>query len=297
MIQKDKHDGKVLADFYRDALVMITAHLTMFYQEYADETGLSLEQVDQQINSWDLEHFKLAINAMLKDHNPDDSLAARLQASYDQAAISRRHMMTAIITAGMAIASDEAESFGRGTIKASYRNGYRERSGKAVPDVANRVKQPVHDYASRVWIHNDQMTIRMQQLMNRSLQRGTDKQVWQKLITIKTVDQPREIDNLASEMNKEVTQTQAMLRNENSSVDNEASITAYRDQDIHYGVMVTEPGACDKCLEIAGDGPWLLDETPNIPEDTHLNCRCNIVGTDVHGNIIAPLIDDKSDVA
>lgn len=294
-MEQDKQDGNTVASFYRDAMVTISAQLTVFYQEYATKMGLTLQEVDQEVNDWDLNQFKLAINTMMHDNNPNDELAKRLQVAYAQATVSKRNMMDAVVVAGIAIASDRADQYGQEKIADSYKTGYYEHSGQQPLDVPTKVAQPLKDYSNRIWLHNDQMNIRMQNTLNRGLQRGLNRQDWKQLMTFKSVAQPRMKDNLASEMNKELTQTQSLLKSENSGADNRASVQAYRDQGIFYGVMVTQPGFCDVCGELAADGPWLLEDAPNIPDDTHPNCRCNIVGTDVHGTITAPLIE--TDVA
>ncbi|WP_430490253.1 hypothetical protein [Lactiplantibacillus pentosus] len=90
LVEQDKQDGNTLASFYRDAMVTISAQLTVLYQEYATKAGLILQEVDQEVNDWDLNQFKLAINTMMQDNNPNDELAKRLRVIVQTSMVRRR---------------------------------------------------------------------------------------------------------------------------------------------------------------------------------------------------------------
>ncbi|VDG31401.1 hypothetical protein [Lactobacillus kunkeei] [Lactiplantibacillus mudanjiangensis] len=295
-MKQDQQDGNQLAKFYRDALVMISAHLTTFYNNYATETGLTLTQVDQEVSQWDLEQFKLAVDAMVNDPNPDDTLAKRLKLAYAQASISRRNMLGAMVGIGLAVASDQADRFGQQTITNSYHKTYHARTAKPVTDIKPMLK-PIKDYTSRIWLHNDQMANRVQQVLYRGLQRGLTKQDWQQLTAFKYPSQPREPDNLASEANKVITQEQTLLKSTKADSDNQATLNGYKAIGGYAVEMVLQPGHCDPCAELASEGPWLIDDAPNIPEDTHPGCRCSFIMVNNNDHLESSLHDDTGNLS
>ncbi len=292
-MKQDQQDGNQLAKFYRDALVMISAHLTTFYNNYATETGLTLTQVDQEVSQWDLEQFKLAVDAMVNDSNPDDALAKHLKLAYAQATISKRNMLGAMVSIGLAVASDQADQFGQQAIETSYRKTYQARTAKPVTDIKATIK-PLKEYKSRIWLHNDQMAGRVQQVLYHGLQRGLSKQDWQQLTKFKSPSQPRENDNLASEANKVITQAQTLLKSVKADSDNQATLHSYSALGGHAVEMVLQPGHCGPCEELANEGPWLIDDAPHLPEDTHPGCRCSFVMVDNNGHMVRSLYDDLS---
>ncbi|VDG20637.1 hypothetical protein [Lactobacillus kunkeei] [Lactiplantibacillus mudanjiangensis] len=295
-MKQDQQDGNQLAKFYRDALVMISAHLTTFYNNYATKTGLTLTEVDQEVSQWDLEQFKLAVDTMVDDPNPDDELAKRLKMAYAQAAISKRHMMGAMIGVGLAVASSRADDFGQQTIVESYRKTYKARANKPAPTV-EPTKQPVSDYVRRVWLHGDQMANRVQQVLFRGLQRGLNKQDWQQLTKFKYPSQARESNNLASEANKVVTQLQMLMKTKKADTDTQATLNGYKALGGYAVEMVLQPGHCDLCAELASEGPWLIDDAPNIPEDTHPGCRCSFIMVNNNGHTESSLHDDTGNLS
>ena len=79
MVQRDNRNNQTIDGFYQQALSIVGNHLQEFYNEYADDNGLTLNQVSQQVNSWDIKSFYQAIDEMLANASPSDKLSKRLQ--------------------------------------------------------------------------------------------------------------------------------------------------------------------------------------------------------------------------
>lgn len=258
-----------------------------FYTQYSDETGLSLTQVRRKVSSWDRQEFRRAI-AELDIRNWPDEATDRLDfysGSYKD--IDKRHMLIAIIALGLlqltsrnhrAIAKRVGDD-----IKQQYsylRKGYNLTSkqvGVAKHEVSV-ITNPknVAQWSDRLWVHNDELAGDVERLVNRHIRHGMDlKDLGKLLESHMNSKQFKPTKSVADRVKQMDYISQRLVRSESARLIDEANMTTYRMLKVTKVDWITEPGACTKCLGLAGDGPYDLDDAPSIPGDSHPLCRCS----------------------
>lgn len=273
---------------------IISNHLNEFYLEYADDTGLSLSQTSRAVNSWDMQQFQDAINELLDNAQPDDTLTKRLQVLALQASQTKRSLMGAMIGAGVAVATAKVLSHGTTKIQNEYQEGRKVRTKPTNTQIQTRTvvkvaptKYPgTQDFHDRMWAHNDVATARMQQVLDTSLRQGVDGKQMRQLTKVIPHDGGRPTPNLSTEMNKVVSSVQGLVVDKATRANAQAQREAYEEQDVEYVYFMTQNDdhVCDLCDSLVGFYP--IDEAPNIPDDTHPGCRCQLVPCDKDGNIL-----------
>lgn len=248
MIQRDNRNNQTIDGFYQQALSIIGNHLQEFYNEYADDNGLTLNQVSQQVNSWDIQSFYQAIDEMLADASPDDELSKRLQAIFAQASISRHDMLGAMIGAGMNIATAKSESFAVNELKQQYIDGYNNSSPNKLSTVPDKVANQA-EYSQRIWVHGDVMTTRMKETLNKGLSRRMKKSDINKMTRSIPQSGDRIDDNLATPMNQMLSRIHTLTTNEAIRNSNGGKNRAYDEQNVQYVMWLTEEDdrVCDIC--------------------------------------------------
>lgn len=303
---------------------IISNHLNEFYLEYADDTGLSLSQTSRAVNTWDTQQFQDAINELLGNMQPDDTLTNRLQILALQANQTKRSLMGAMIGAGMAVATAKTLDHGTTKMTHEYVEGRTVRGKPLAPQQpAEPIREPtvrvsntpypqishapavqsnrlpavqpntlpaiqddMQDFNDRMWAHNDVATSRMQQVLDTSLRQGVDGKQMHKLTKVIPHDGARPTPNLSTEMNKVVSSIQGLVVDKATRSNSQGQREAYEDQDVEYVYFMTQNDdrVCDLCDSLVGMYP--VDEAPAIPDETHPGCRCQEVPCDADGNIL-----------
>ncbi|MDS1015274.1 phage minor head protein [Lentilactobacillus buchneri] len=291
MIQRDNRNNQTIDGFYQQALSIIGNHLQEFYNEYADDNGLTLNQVSQQVNSWDIQSFYQAINEMLADASPDDELSKRLQAIFAQASISRRDMLGAMIGAGMSIATAKSESFAVNELKQQYIDGYNNSSPNKISTVPAKVANQA-EYSQRIWVHGDVMTTRMKETLNKGLSRGMQKSDINKMTRSIPQSGDRIDDNLATPMNQMLSRIHTLTTSQGIENTNSGKNKAYDEQNVKYVIWLTKEDykVCDQCKDLDKQ-IFIRGQAPIPQDDTHLNCRCQLVKCDEDGNVLPGELD------
>ena len=291
LIKRDNRNNQTIDGFYQQALSIVGNHLQEFYNEYADDNGLTLNQVSQQVNSWDIQSFYQAIDEMLADASPSDKLSKRLQAIFAQASISRRDMLGAMIGAGMSIATAKSESFAVNELKQQYIDGYEDSSPNKLTTVPAKVVNQA-EYSQRIWVHGDVMTTRMKETLNKGLSRGMKKSDINKMTRSIPQSGDRIDDNLATPMNQMLSRINTLTTNEAIRNSNSGKNRAYDEQNVQYVMWLTEEDdrVCDIC-EPLDKQTFAYGQAPIPIADTHPRCRCQLVACDEDGNLLSGELD------
>ena len=295
VIKASQDQDGTIDNFYRQALVLIGGHLNTFFNEYAVDNQLTLQQTEQAVSQADLAEWQSIIGSFVQGTD-DTELAKRLRYLAAQAGINRRNLINSLVGGLIAGATAKVIASSNKKIDQDYKAGYQFRMRKH-PEMNNQTNNvPKYDIESPMWTHSDNMVNNMQNDINNNLKRGIDKAALRHLTKSKGINTIRESNNLASDANKVITQVQRLIRTVSYTMTSKGSIQAItdsdkmNDEDTWIG-MQTQPGVCDICLGIAGQQPWVLGEQPNLgPEelggDTHWNCACQLIEVDHNGNPI-----------
>ncbi|KRM91591.1 minor capsid protein [Fructilactobacillus florum] len=138
-----------------------------------------------------------------------------------------------------------------------------------------------------------------QQELYSSLQSGMSEDDLKQLTDVTSASDDRQSGNISSAINTEVSQTQTLLRTEASSANNDGATDAMKENDVEYVHLLTEGDekVCDICDSYWDSNPFEIDDAPNIPDDTHPNCRCQLIPCDADDTLLGTIgnNDDSGD--
>lgn len=288
LVKQDNADSDKLDAFYQQALLIIKSNIQAFYQQYAVENRLSLNQVSSSINSWDMNQFKRAINQFMLDTPDNDDLKQRIFAAKALAGTNKSNLIGAIISVGIATASAKAQQYGQKQLinqyvdEYNYRNPNSKISSVDVPSSITKAK----DFISKIWANNDVSTIRAKQQVHKSITKGLDDKSLQQLL--KNSNDTNTSSNLDSSANAGISFNKQLLRSSNIDANNQASSAAFSDNNqVVYLKWVTQNDdkVCDICEPMDGN-VYKVEDAPTPQVDSHYNCRCGLEPCDEDGNIL-----------
>ncbi|WP_435634024.1 phage head morphogenesis protein [Levilactobacillus brevis] len=290
LVKQDKANSQTINSFYQQSLSIIANHLKEFYNEYADDSGLTLNQVSSAVSSWDTQHFYAAINEMLTDVQPDDKLSKQLQAAYVKASLTKRDMLGAMIGAGMSIATARSELYGVTELNRQRSAAYVDNSSRSQQNVPQSTNQA--EYVQRLWVHQDVMANRMIDTLNKGMSRGISVTAMNKLTRSIPQSGDRIDDNLATPMNQLLSRIDGLMQTQSVDNTNEGKRQAYEDSDVKFVMWLTEEDyhVCDICQPLDKQ-IFSFGQAPIPQEDTHSRCRCQLVACDEDGNLLDGQLD------
>lgn len=285
LVAQDKRDEKQVNTYYQQALTVIKNSLSAFFSKYADETGLSITDVTNEANAWDLQQFENVITSLMNNLPMNDDLNKRLIAAKATAQIDKQHTLSSIVTAGLAIATAKSQQYGNKALKQAFSDEYTYRTGRrALPNMYP--KENVEDFNTRVWANNDISTINANHTLNKVIRKGLDKQALRTLLADNQM-KPK-ANNLDSATQTGISFVKRNLKINSIYSTNSATHTAFSEsQSIDYVKWTTEDDdrVCDICEPMDGN-VYELSDAPVPQDDTHFGCRCSINPCDKDGNLI-----------
>lgn len=284
LVAQDKRDEKQLNIYYQQALTVIKNSLSAFFSKYADETGLSTTVVAQQASEWDLQQFESVINMLISNLSANDDLNKRLIAARATAQIDKAHVLSSIVTAGLAIATAKSQQYGNKALKQAFSDEYKYRTG-LYPQSNQFPKENVEDFNTRVWVHNDISVINANHTLNKVIRKGLDQQALNTLLADNHM-KPK-TNNLDSATQTGISFNKRNLKINSIYSTNKATHDALQDSSIDYVKWTTEEDdrVCDICEPMDGN-VYELSDAPVPQDDTHFGCRCAINPCDKDGNLI-----------
>lgn len=284
LVAQDKRDEKQLNTYYQQALTVIKNSLSAFFSKYADETGLSTTVVAQQASEWDLQQFESVINMLSSNLSANDDLNKRLIAARATAQIDKAHVLSSIVTAGLAIATAKTQNYGNKALRQAFSDEYMYRTGKQ-PFPNQYPKENIDDFNTRVWVHNDVSTVNTNHTLNKVLRKGIDKQALNTLLA-DNHSKPK-ANNIDSATQTGISFNKRNLKINSIYSTNKATHDALQDSSIDYVKWTTEEDdrVCDICEPMDGN-VYELSDAPVPQDDTHFGCRCAINPCDKDGNLI-----------
>lgn len=289
LLNQDNTNMRTINGFYESALRIIDSHINDFYNQYATDNGLTLAQVQGMATHWDINQYEQAINELTGNLIPNDQLSSRLQAANAKATTSKKNVIGSIIGAGLAIATAKIQNYGNKELPKQYLREYNYRSpnNETMADIPeNTVKQS--DFNHRIWSHNDEMTLRTQEQLNKSIQKGLNGNSIQRLTNVQPESNKRLSDNLSSQANSMVSRVQLTFKVHSIKNTEQGKRDAYdtNDTDNDYMKWITQRDSkvCPVCEDLDGQ-IFTVDDCPTPEIDTHLGCRCQPIECDKNGNL------------
>lgn len=256
-----------------------------FYQQYADDNGLSLTQVQGHVSKWDLKQWQAAIDEMQPGDWPKEA-TNRLKAYGAVAGIDKPYLIGAIIGLGLLRMTVKHQKAIKQRVKTDGESEVK-RMGTAYNMTAKQTKRITSIitqastkelWSSNLWLDTDTLANDVENLVNKHLRHGMSLTDLQDLLAKHTNPvQFKPNQSVADRITQMQANTRRLVRSESARLVDQVNMTTYRMQGVKWVRWVCEPGACAKCQAIADAGPYPIDDCPDIPGDSHPNCRCSKV--------------------
>ncbi|GEP72021.1 hypothetical protein [Lentilactobacillus rapi] len=313
LINQDNQTDRQTDKYYDEAMSYIREHLMAFYQQYADENGLSIQQTQQQVSTWDLQEWQSAINEMQVDSSWPQEATDRMKVYGTIAGLDRGHMLTAILALGLIrltvrnrkatskrIDEDATQEMTRMKNAFNLDEIQRNRLVQKAQDLKKTTTYYPHQtprsvitkpettqiWSKKIWIDTDTMTNDVENLVYKHLQNGMNLQDLRNLLMGHVnPNQFKPNASVADRVKQAQYQTMRIVRSESSRMINGINMATYKMHGITQVEVVGEPGICQYCQGIVDANPYKIDDAPQPP--FHPNCRCELV----------PYLDEQKSLA
>ncbi|MFC6275615.1 hypothetical protein ACFQET_08830 [Levilactobacillus tangyuanensis] len=286
LIKMDSQSDKQSEQYYDEFLSYIRDHLTAFYQHYADDNGLTLAQTMTRVSKWDLEQWKQALDSLGDTSDWPEEAQNRLKIQTYVASINRQQLIGSVLALGIIgltvknqrTIEKRVESDGVDEVS------HLKKALKLAPKQVKKTTSVITQVSSRkqwsanLWVDSDKLAGDVQYLVNQNLKHGLSLDNLPRLLE-KHVNpnQFKPGQSIADRVEQMSYETKRLVRTESARLKYETDLATYRMKGVKWVKWLTEPGACSKCQGIAAGGPYAIDDVPEIPGDSHPNCRCSIV--------------------
>lgn len=320
LINSDNRDSKQLDKYDQEALDFIRKHLTLFYMHYGLENGLGISETSNRVSQWDLNQWQSVIDE-LRDEDWLPESKKRITAVGSSAGLNVGNMMAAIAGVGLIRLNNRRirlvqqrakmeqarelkrmnNSFDKPiTIKNASRVEKQSRTAEYAGSKGMTLERlllenPIRifnspDLSNRLWTDGDKLLADIQSSLFNSFRTYTSIEDFQELFQTHLNTK----GTFAKRIKQEKYFTERLLRTETARMKEYINEASYRENGIKFVNVMTEPGACTKCISISANGPYPIDDAPSIPGDTHVNCRCGKVpATDINDRLSSNSLSDE----
>lgn len=270
--QGDLDLRKELDAYYDQALAYIKSHLEAFYLNYAEEDGLSISQVTQNISQWDKWQWKEAIDELdVSGWLPESKQRAEILGN--TAGLNLGNLISAI--AGLGIIAWLDKSIKRTQSKAKQIAVDERRFLRSYTLATKRIdkdKQVLPALSSNIWLEGDRVLDEVRGQLFRAYQTGKGLDELRAFLTQQVKANPA--NNIADRMYQTQSKIDRLIRSESAKLIDELDTETYIKNKIKWVDWITEPGACKICVGIQLGNPYRVEDAPKLVVDSHPNCRC-----------------------
>lgn len=270
--QGDLDLRKELDAYYDQALTYIKSHLEAFYLHYAEEDGLSISQVTQNISQWDKRQWKEAIDELdVSGWLPESKQRAEILGN--TAGLNLGNLISAI--AGLGIIAWLDKSIKRTQSKAKQIAVDERRFLRSYALATKRIdkdKQVLPALSSNIWLEGDRVLDEVRGQLFRAYQTGKGLDELRAFLTQQVKANPA--NNIADRMYQTQSKIDRLIRSESAKLIDELDTETYIKNKIKWVDWITEPGACKICVGIQLGNPYRVEDAPKLVVDSHPNCRC-----------------------
>lgn len=286
LIQLDNQADKQSDQYYSELLSYIRDHLLAFYQKYAGENGLTLSQTMTRVSKWDLEQWKQALDSLGDTSDWPEEVQDRLKIQTYVASVNRQQLIGSILTLGVIGLTVKNQRTIEKRIKSDGIDEvtHLKKTLKLPPKQVKKAMSVITQVSTRnqwsenLWMDSDKLAGDVQYLVNQNLKHGLSLDSLPNLLEKHTnPNQFKPGQSIADRAEQMSYETKRLVRTESARMKQQVDLATYRMKGVKWVKWLTEPGACSKCQGIAAGGPYAINDVPDIPGDSHPNCRCSIV--------------------
>lgn len=269
-------------------LTFIKSHLYEFYQHYADENGITVATAAGQISAWDKQQWDKAVSEIDITDCPQEATKRGTVLSA-LAGIDKSNLWGAI--AGLSIIKLTVQQLNavnhRLELDTSSELKRMKANFKIDPQNLSKLEKATNQsiaesaktgWSPNLWEQNDEMVADVQKIVNHAMKRGIDAQdIANLLVKHNSPGQFKPGQSIADRIQQSQFNMRRIVRSESAIAKYKINMATYKQQGYSMVDWITEPGACDKCQSIADDGPYDIDNAPEVVNDSHPNCRCSVI--------------------
>lgn len=136
-------------------------------------------------------------------------------------------------------------------------------------------------WSDNLWNKSDIMANDVENMVNQHIRHGMSLQdLHDMLASHNNQNQFNPNQSISDRVKQSEFNARRIIRTETSRLVNQVNQTTYSMSGVKKVGLHYEPSACDKCIDLANQGPWDIDDAPSIPDDTHPNCYCYLTNED-----------------
>lgn len=258
---------------------------------------MTVSDVTQQVNRWDMSQWQQAIDSMDTDSLTSDA-ETRIKYYAATAGINRNYLIMSILGIQMVVATAKTAVEIAKRIKRDVDDTVEVKANllnyaKTNQDEANKLhdlkRQVYHDHVEdsfkdasqrwspRLWQKSDEFTRKVQNVVTQHLTSGISIEDLNKRL-FPDISEAAKAGSVSREVDSMDYAAQRLIRTESARSVTDVNKKIYELNDVQMVDVVVEPGACPICVDLADRGPYKLSEVPDIP--AHPNCRCSIIPHD-----------------
>lgn len=302
LTRQDNDTSEKLDTYYDQAMLFISNHLTAFYEHYAIENSVSTVQATQTIDSWGLKQWTNAIDELDTDDWLDDT-KERAKAVGGYAGLNVGNLMSSVALLAIISLINKSIILANSQVKRQTKDEKKFLNNSFKSETPKKVKKTTKldplahakseysklDYPSlsdNLWTKGDQLISDVRsQLFKHFMSGGDLNGLRDNIVHHVNKNQFNPRKSIGDRIYQQMTNTDRLLRSESAMMLDYMDDYSYKKNGIKYVNWVTEGGACSLCMQLAANGPYLIDEAPRRVIDSHPNCRC--------GKVPASDMDDK----
>ncbi|WP_056942509.1 hypothetical protein [Secundilactobacillus kimchicus] len=283
LINLDNQTDQQSNQYYRECLMYIRDHLSQFYARYADENGLTVSQVSSQASRWDLQQWQNAVKQTDMSDWPSEAFS-RVKAYNAQTHIDKKHILAALM--GLAVirmtVKNQRNIERRIELDANTELKRMENAFKLSTTQQKRASSVLTQPSTRaiwsqnLWIDSDNLANDIESLVNKHIKHGMSLQDMENMLADHAnTAQFKTSQSIADRVKQMEFNARRIVRTESARLIDHVNMTTYRLAGVQYVDWVNEPGACQRCQGLADGSPYAINDAPDIPDDSHPNCRCH----------------------
>lgn len=267
-----------IARIYLEEAKLVQKELFAFYQRFADDNGLTLQEAMYQLRHEDLSDYQQNAKQYFEQAEKDPELLKRLNEQYASARATRMDLLNLELTwrAGV-LATSISSTFENHLLKIAkyaYRKAGDRRGTINEPALRELVRTPINgkNYSEHIWGNVDKLAEDLREVLRRGFIRGLN---------------PREMaQEITKKYNVARSRAQTVVRTDGTAIISNSVAKRYLDAGLkYYRILVhLDDRTTDICRQIAKeDKLYELSEMKaglNAPP-FHYNCRSGIVPDEV----------------
>ena len=282
-MQLDRNREQEIIKRMRQAIDAIQIEIDANWQNFSDGQRVTIEEARKRANELDVKRFarKAKEYVKTKDFSPQANRELKLYNLVMR--VSRLELLKAEIGLELITCFDDLEKWGYGEITKAAKNEFERQAGILGEQVSTNYNRKVKriieasfkssefaSFSDNIWQNFTEMKLDLEKLITRSITQGKNPRAIAK--EMEQFLKPNQ-ENTKFKLNR-------LMITEITAVQTDVQNQSYLDNGITEYDFITEPSACQICLDVAKGNPYKVakfEKGVNAPY-MHPHCKCSTAG-------------------